>query len=201
MKCAGDWSRVGGVVLHFPSISQLTSFWALLLSAVYLAGCYVSVWSLCFLQEITDWCSNSLDCMAVRIQSRFSQAVGIKNVDSQMWCVGWCAFRIDKREAKTNPADNNWFGCFINLYLSLVLFLFTFFETCKHWWGMFYLRRFCSVSFKLKKNILRSIKKINESLIWTFSALQSLVLAAEMKHYDGCCLQQHFTEAQAHISH
>lgn len=33
----------GSVVLHFPSASQLTSFWALLLSAVYLAGFYVNV--------------------------------------------------------------------------------------------------------------------------------------------------------------
>lgn len=33
------------------------------------------------------------------------------------------------------------------------------------------------------------------------SAWQSHVLAAVMKHYNGCCLQQHFSEAQAPISH
>ena len=39
-------------------------------------------------------------------------------------------------------------------------------------------------------------------LCWAFSALQSLVLAAVvMKQDHGCCLQQHFSEAQAHISH
>lgn len=34
-----------------------------------------------------------------------------------------------------------------------------------------------------------------------FSALQSLVLAAVKKQRDGCCLQQHFSGAQAPISH
>lgn len=47
-QCAGDWSHVGGVVLHFSSVSLLSSFRALLLSAVCFTGCYVNAQSLCF---------------------------------------------------------------------------------------------------------------------------------------------------------
>lgn len=49
----------------------------------------------------------------------FLQACGDwKNVDSQMWCVSWCAYRIDKREAQINATDIKRFRCLRNLYLS-----------------------------------------------------------------------------------
>lgn len=54
IKWAGSWCLVGGVVFRAPPS------WALQLSAVDLARCYVNVWSLCFVEEITDWCRNSL---------------------------------------------------------------------------------------------------------------------------------------------
>lgn len=48
----------------------------------------------------------------------------------------------------------------------------------------------------------REIKRSKEeSLKRTFSTLQPLVFASVMMLCDDCCLQQHFTKAQAHISH